>query len=81
MARTSWNPEVGPMPANKGGTHGGINPAGGHVVDDVPVQGDHPGNSGHRDAAFPWEGVDATPKPGGDLPPLKSLGDGSYGNP
>ena len=77
MARTSWNPEVGPMPANKGGAHGGINPAGGHVTD-VPVQGSA---SGHPGTKTPWEGPDSTPKPGGDLPPLKSLGDGSYGNP
>ena len=60
MARTSWNPEVGPMPANKGGTHGGINPAGGHVSANVPVQGEVVGNSGHTDTANPWEGADST---------------------
>lgn len=56
MAKTSWNPEVGSLPKNKGGTHGGINPAGGHVVDDVPAQG----STGNPGTQFPWEGADST---------------------
>lgn len=68
MARTKWNPEVGPLPANKGGTHGGINPAGGSGPKDAPAVG----SSGNPGTKLPWEGADATPKPG-ELPPLKSL--------
>ena len=71
MARTSWNPEVGPLPANKGGTHGGINPAGEHVKDDVPAQGSA---SGHPGTQFPWDGSDATDIGANTaLPSLRSL--------
>ena len=70
MARTSWNPEVGPLPKNTGGTHGGINPAGGHVADDVPAEG----SSGNPGTQFPWDGPDATDIGANRaLPPLRSL--------
>lgn len=70
MARTSYNPEVGPLPANKGGTHGGIDPAGGHVKDDVPAQG----SSGNPGTQLPWDGADATDIGANTaLPPLRSL--------
>ncbi len=76
MARTSWNPEVGPLPKNRGGTHGGINPAGGSCDESHTTQG----SSGNPGLENPWEGADATPHPG-QVPPLKSLGNGQYGNP
>lgn len=70
MARTNWNPEVGSLPANKGGTHGGINPAGGHVKDDVPAEG----SSGNPGTEFPWNSTDATDHPSTtQIPPLRSL--------
>lgn len=81
MARTNWNPEVGPLPANVGGEHGGIALASKQLTADAPVQGDNPGNSGHTDAALPWEGADSTAI-GFDtaLPPLTHLGDASGGH-
>lgn len=69
MARTSWNPEVGPLPANKGGTHGGVDPAGGECDYSHTVSGQQAGNPG---TSFPWEGADASPK-SDNIPPLKSL--------
>ena len=70
MARTTWNPEVGPLPENVGGTHGGINPNGDGKIADAPAEG----STGNPGTALPWEGADAT-KIGFDtpLPPLKSL--------
>lgn len=57
--------QVGP---NRGGTHGGINPAGGKLD---AIKGT-PSGSGNPGTEVPWEGADATPKPG-QLPPLTSL--------
>lgn len=57
MARTNWNPEVGPLPANVGGTHGGINPAGGHVSGGFSTPPSASGNPGTQPS---WEGSDAT---------------------
>lgn len=57
MARTKWNPEVGSLPANKGGTHGGINPAGGKLKGGFSTPGQKSGNPGNE---FPWSGSDAT---------------------
>ena len=59
---------LGQVAANKGGTHGGINPAGGKVAS-VPAHG----LSGNPGTEFPWDGADATPKDGA-LPPLTHLG-------
>ena len=56
MARTSWNPEVGPLPANKGGKHGGIDPNGGKSAADAPAEG----SSGNPGTKLPWDGADAT---------------------
>lgn len=68
MARTSWCPELGKLPANKGGTHGGINPAGGSGESSHKTEG----SSGNPGTQLPWEGADATPKPD-DIPPLTHL--------
>lgn len=69
MARTTWNPEVGSLPKNKGGKHGGINPAGGPCDESHKVVGQDAGNPG---TSFPWEGADATPKPDA-IPAVKGL--------
>ena len=70
MARTSWNPEVGPLPANRPGTHAGINPAGGSAGPDAPAHG----STGNPGTELQWEGADATDiGTTTQLPPLKSL--------
>lgn len=75
MARTSWNPEVGPLPANVGGKHGGIDPAGGGKVADAPAQG----SSGNPGTQLPWEGPDSSDK-SGQLPPVTHLGGSGSGH-
>jgi hypothetical protein len=57
------------IPANVGGTHGGINPR--SRTGTVQRPSAH-GSSGNPGTEFPWEGADSTRKPG-ELPPLKSL--------
>lgn len=56
--------KVGP---NKGGSHGGV-PIENKTIPDAPAEG----SSGNPGTQLPWEGADATPKPG-ELPPLTSL--------
>ena len=60
MARTTWNPEVGPLPRNKGGKHGGIDPNGGRSIPTVPVVGQ---KEGHIGAEPPWDGPSASTPP------------------
>lgn len=67
---------LGPIPANKPGTHGGINPAGGGTIPSPPAEG----STGNPGTELPWEGADST-SIGFDtqLPPLTHLG-GSGGH-
>ena len=59
---------LGQVAKNRGGTHGGINPAG------APAESSHKptASSGNPGLQLPWDGADASDKPGA-LPPLKSL--------
>ena len=67
---TGYDATRGITPKNTGGTHGGINPAGGHIPDNVPAEG----SSGNPGTSFPWDGPDATDHPSNQqLPPLRSL--------
>ena len=78
MARTSWNPEVGPMPANKGGKHGGISPASQKLsADGIEAHG----STGVPGTEFAWEGPDSTAIGSTtQLPPLTHLGDAKGGH-
>lgn len=69
MARTSWNPEIGKLPPNKGGKHGGIAPTTDKSVPSAPAVG----SSGNPGTKLPWESSDATSLPG-EPPALTHLG-------
>ena len=60
---------LGQVAKNKGGTHGGIDPTGSSTNLNAPAGG----SSGNPGTTFPWEGADATSKPG-EVPPLTHLG-------
>ncbi len=76
MANKGFDATRGRVGPNRGGTHGGINPAGGKGDESHTTEG----SSGNPGLENPWEGADATAHPG-QVPPLKSLGNGQYGNP
>lgn len=65
MSRTTWNPEIGALPANKGGKHGGISPAGG----ECDYSHTTAGSSGNPGTEFPWEGSDSTAIGANTAPP------------
>lgn len=74
MARTNWNPEVGPLPANKGGKHGGIDPAAGRCDESFAVEPTET-SSGHPGTQNPWEGANSTAVGANtQVPALKNLG-------
>ena len=63
------NPNV-KIPANTGGKHGGISPAGGKLTDFPEAHG----STGNPGTEFPWDGADSTQIGANTaLPPLKSL--------
>lgn len=75
MGNVGVRATLGKVGPNKGGTHGGIDPAGGKLSSPSGVGGFDAGQhveSGNPGTALPWDGADATPKPG-QVPPLESL--------